>query len=128
MTRAQMVKLTDDVWRRDGYCIHKGDGTCSTIREAHHVIKQQQLTRLLRGEDLTRALCDPRGAVAVCRLHHGRIHAALLRVPPTVLMQIGFYMPGDAVDEPTFTGDFDLRAIWEGIVAKQLPTHRRLEA
>lgn len=94
------------------------DRDCSTKHDPHHVVKRKVIERHLSSEApevIERAVHDQRNIVTLCALHHARLHGATVRL--TELPE-GF---DDFLDE------FGLRPIWDGIKAKELPTHRRLE-
>lgn len=118
LTSAEIDELLVEVQARDRICVKSADdGECSRTHDPHHIITQRTLANHLKGEELERALRDPRNLVYICRLHHNRVHAGTTRLDEALLRQIGFY---------EFLEEFNLTALWEGIVAKQLPTHRRV--
>lgn len=118
LTHEEIEELLVEVQARDRICVKAADdGKCSRKHDPHHIVTQRTLERHLSGEELERALRDARNLVYICRLHHNRVHAGTMRLDEALLRQIGFY---------EFLEEFNLTALWEGIVAKQLPTHRRV--
>lgn len=119
LTRAEIDALRVEARARDRVCVKANDdGKCSQTHDPHHMIKQQVLWKYVADDDRERALRDVRGVVYICRLHHGRVESGMQRVEESILALTGFY---------DFLEEFDLTAIWEGILAKQLPTFRRLD-
>lgn len=129
LTRSEIDDLCRRTLARDRACVLSGDdGKCSQVLDPHHIIKQQQIAKLVPAGEVTDALMDVRGAVTLCRLHHSRVHGGMARLSPELLASVGFYIEGQEELEgfSTFTLEYELTATWEGILAKQLPTHRRL--
>jgi hypothetical protein len=84
-TREQRAHFHSTVLRRDRHCPVVDDGRHDGPLEAHHVIPQEALKKILDAKSLPAVLWDPEIGRAVCRRHHGRHTGAARRLPASVL-------------------------------------------
>lgn len=84
-TKEQRAHFHSTVLRRDKRCPVTDDGRHDGPLQAHHVIPQEALKRVLDDASLPSVLWDPEIGRAICERHHARHTGATRRLPTSVI-------------------------------------------
>lgn len=63
--------------------------------DPHHVIREQDLRKLLPADGIEAVLADPRNGLSLCRLDHSRHHARFAPIPRELLSPCHFEFAAD---------------------------------